>query len=152
MGLRMYPRKMGTAWEIFAPAKLNLYLDVLGRRNDGFHELETLMAPIRLYDHLRWEPRDSAGSSAFSLGYHSTTSTQFQAVAPADTSNLVWRAIDLLAKSAGVNPTGQVTLTKRIPAQAGLGGGSSDAAAALLLANAAWGLGYSQNQLSGLAA
>ena len=54
---RMYVRKVGAAWEIFAPAKLNLYLEVLGRREDGFHELETLMAPIRLYDRLQWRTR-----------------------------------------------------------------------------------------------
>jgi 4-diphosphocytidyl-2-C-methyl-D-erythritol kinase len=147
----MYPRKMGTAWEIFAPAKLNLYLDVLGRRSDGFHELETLMAPIRLYDHLRWEARDPSGGVAFSLVHHPTTSRQLQASAPADRSNLVWRSIDLLATSAGVDPTGRIILTKRIPAQAGLGGGSSDAAAALILANAAWGLSYSRRELSELA-
>jgi 4-diphosphocytidyl-2-C-methyl-D-erythritol kinase len=148
----MYPRKMGTAWEIFAPAKLNLYLDVLGRRSDGFHELETLMAPIRLYDHLWWEPRDPSGRAAFSLVHHPATSRQLQASAPADRSNLVWRAIDLLARSAGVDPIGRIILTKRIPAQAGLGGGSSDAAAALALANAAWGLSYSRRELSELAA
>jgi 4-diphosphocytidyl-2-C-methyl-D-erythritol kinase len=148
----MYPRKMGTAWEIFTPAKLNLYLDVLGRRSDGFHELETLMVPIRLFDHLRWEPRDSRGSTDFSLRYHPSTPRSLQASAPPDTSNLVWRAIDLLASVTGREPTGQITLSKRIPAQAGLGGGSSDAAATLVLANAAWQLGYSRRRLIELAA
>jgi 4-diphosphocytidyl-2-C-methyl-D-erythritol kinase len=142
---------MGTAWEVFAPAKLNLYLEVLGRRRDGFHELETLMAPIRLYDHLRWDPSD-AGATGFSLKYHPATSARMRAAAPPDESNLIWRAVALLAGVAGRAPTGQITLTKRIPAQAGLGGGSSDAAAALVLANAAWGLGYSRVRLGEMAA
>ena len=50
----MVPRKVGSTWEIFAPAKLNLYLDVLGTRPDGFHELETLMVPVQVYDEVRW--------------------------------------------------------------------------------------------------
>jgi 4-diphosphocytidyl-2-C-methyl-D-erythritol kinase len=141
-----------SAWEIFAPAKLNLYLEVLGRRNDGFHELETLMAPIRFYDRLEWRPQDDRGSSRLSLRYHPTTAPKLQAAAPADPRNLVWLSVELLAQGAGVEPHGQFTLSKRIPVQAGLGGGSSDAAAALLLANAAWGLGYSCDRLSILAA
>lgn len=52
----MVPRKVGTAWEVVAPAKLNLYLEVLGKRTDGFHELETLLVPVRIYDQLTWSP------------------------------------------------------------------------------------------------
>jgi 4-diphosphocytidyl-2-C-methyl-D-erythritol kinase len=148
----MYPRKAGSAWEIYAPAKLNLYLEVLGRREDGFHELETLMAPIRLYDRLQWRPNPGNVPTEFSLCYDSTTKAAIQAAAPADGQNLVWQAVELLARTAGLAPTGQIILTKRIPVQAGLGGGSSDAAAALLLANAAWGLDYPRSRLSDLAA
>jgi 4-diphosphocytidyl-2-C-methyl-D-erythritol kinase len=143
---------MGTAWEVFAPAKLNLYLEVLGKRNDGFHELETLMAPIRLYDRLEFRPSGPESPAGFSLRYDSTTPAALRVAAPADRRNLVWRAVDRLAQYAGVEATGEITLTKRIPAQAGLGGGSSDAAAALLLANAAWGFNYSRAELSRLAA
>ena len=46
----MVPRKVGTSWEVAAPAKLNLYLEVLGKRTDGFHELETLLVPVQIYD------------------------------------------------------------------------------------------------------
>jgi 4-diphosphocytidyl-2-C-methyl-D-erythritol kinase len=147
----MYPRKLGMAWEIYAPAKLNLYLDVLGRRSDGFHEVETLMAPIRLYDRLRWSPA-AEDSSPFSVEYDASTTASLQAAAPADESNLVWRAAESLARTAGVEPRGRFTLAKRIPAQAGLGGGSSDAAATLVLANAAWDLNYSRSRLGELAA
>ena len=148
----MFPRKMGAAWEVFAPAKLNLYLEVLGKRDDGFHELETLMAPIRLYDRLQWRPCGADAPAAFSLHFDPSTSPKLRAAAPADRQNLVWQAVELLAQTAGIAATGQMTLTKRIPAQAGLGGGSSDAAAALVLANAAWGLDFSRGELSRLAA
>jgi 4-diphosphocytidyl-2-C-methyl-D-erythritol kinase len=124
---------------------------VLGKRDDGFHELETLMAPIRLYDRLQWTPGDQRGSG-FSLRFAPSTAPALQAAVPIDRRNLVWQAADLLARDAGVAATGEFVLTKRIPSQAGLGGGSSDAAAALVLANAAWGLEYSQDELSRLAA
>jgi 4-diphosphocytidyl-2-C-methyl-D-erythritol kinase len=149
---RMYARRKGDAWEALAPAKLNLHLDVLGKRADGFHELETLLAPIRLYDHLGWTPRDANGETSFSLAYHPTTPASLSALAPADERNLVWRAVHRLAEIAGCEPHGAMTLTKRIPIQAGLGGGSSDAAAALVLANQAWGLDYPLDRLSDLAA
>jgi 4-diphosphocytidyl-2-C-methyl-D-erythritol kinase len=148
----MYVRKVGAAWEIFAPAKLNLYLEVLGRRGDGFHELETLMAPIRLYDLLQWRCSEADNQVGFSVAYDPSTSPGLRAAAPIDEKNLVSRAIKLLARAAGVEPTGHLTLTKRIPVQSGLGGGSSDAAAALVLANAAWKLNYSGSRLASIAA
>ena len=148
----MYARRIGDAWEALAPAKLNLYLDVLGRRTDGFHELETLLAPIRLYDRLVWSPRGADGSTDLALAYDPSSPSRLTAAAPADERNLVWRAVALLAQTAGVQPQGSFTLTKRIPIQAGLGGGSSDAAAALALANKAWGINYPTARLSELAA
>lgn len=147
----MWVRRIGAAWEAYAPAKLNLYLEVLGRRDDGFHELETLMAPIRLYDHLRWRLPAPGETQGFSLVYDPSTAAEFQALAPPNDQNLVWRAAELLARTAGVRATGQVSLTKRIPTQAGLGGGSSDAAAMLVLANAAWKLNYPRSRLAELA-
>jgi 4-diphosphocytidyl-2-C-methyl-D-erythritol kinase len=147
----MYPRRMGAAWEVIAPAKLNLYLEVLGKRDDGFHELETLMAPVRLYDRLQWTP-GGQGEPGFSLRFDPSTPATLQSAVPADRRNLVWQAAEILARDAGIAATGEFVLTKRIPSQAGLGGGSSDAAAALVLANAAWGLDYSRGELSRLAA
>jgi len=148
----MVVRKVGAAWEVFAPAKLNLYLDILGRRDDGFHELETLMAPIRVYDRLQWREAVGGDRSPFSLNFDQAASAAGCEAAPLDGRNLVWRAAELLAGDAGREPTGRFSLLKRIPAQAGLGGGSSDAAATLLLANAAWGLHYPQSRLMQLAA
>jgi 4-diphosphocytidyl-2-C-methyl-D-erythritol kinase len=148
----MRARKFGSAWETLAPAKLNLYLEVLGRRPDGFHEVETLMAPVRIYDRLRWTPPSGAESGAFELRYDPSTPAADQAAAPADHRNLIHRAAFALGRAAGIEPWGQFTLTKRIPPQAGLGGGSSDAAAALVLANAAWDVHYPQKRLAEIAA
>ncbi len=135
-----------------APAKLNLYLDVLGRRTDGFHELETLLAPIRLYDRLVWSPCGADGSTDLALAYDPSSPSRLTAALPADERNLVWRAVALLAQTAGMEPHGSFTLAKRIPIQAGLGGGSSNAAAALVLANKAWGINYPTARLGELAA
>lgn len=151
-GSGMVVRQVGDVWEVFAPAKLNLYLDILGRRDDGFHELETLMAPIRVYDRLQWRPPAGSDAATFSLCYDPATPPQDRAAAPLDEQNLVWRAANALARAAGREPTGHFSLLKRIPAQAGLGGGSSDAAATLLLANAVWDLRYSPSRLMELAA
>jgi 4-diphosphocytidyl-2-C-methyl-D-erythritol kinase len=148
----MYARRIGDAWEALAPAKLNLYLDVLGRRADGFHELETLLAPIRLYDRLVWRPHRNDGSTDFAFSCDPASAAALVDLAPANERNLVWRAVDLLATTAGCAPRGSFVLTKRIPVQAGLGGGSSDAAAALVLANSAWEIDYPLTKLSEIAA
>jgi 4-diphosphocytidyl-2-C-methyl-D-erythritol kinase len=148
----MYARHVAAAWEILAPAKLNLYLEVLGRRDDGFHELETLMSPICLYDRLVWRPPHPDTPLRFALRHDPSTPLAVQQAAPADERNLVWRAADALATAAGMEPFGEITLTKRIPAQAGLGGGSSDAAATLVLLNGAWSLGYPSSRLEKIAA
>jgi 4-diphosphocytidyl-2-C-methyl-D-erythritol kinase len=146
----MRARWSGSTWEINAPAKLNLYLEVLGRRDDGFHELDTLMTPVRLFDRLRWEPTPAA--EPFSLTYDRATSADLQLGAPENSDNLAWRAFDRIAYAAGIEPHGRATLLKRIPIQAGLGGASADAAAALLLANSAWGIHYPVRRLAELAA
>jgi 4-diphosphocytidyl-2-C-methyl-D-erythritol kinase len=148
----MFARKQGSAWEVHAPAKLNLYLEVLGRREDGFHELETLMTPVRIFDRLRWTPCDAREHGLFRLSYDPSTSPEIIAQAPAEQTNLVWKAFDRLGRHAGIEPTGRVTLVKRIPVRAGMGGASSDAAAALTLANAAWGLNYPTERLARVAA
>jgi 4-diphosphocytidyl-2-C-methyl-D-erythritol kinase len=144
----MVPRKVDSSWEVAAPAKLNLYLEVLGKRSDGFHELETLMVPVRLYDTLRWTPRPEAAGMSLSIDQ---TSLDRSSTLSTD-GNLVTRTAELIAKHAGIEPHGHFQLTKRIPMQAGMGGGSSDAAATLVLANAAWGLGLNRAELSTLAA
>jgi 4-diphosphocytidyl-2-C-methyl-D-erythritol kinase len=149
----MLPHKAGSGWAIDCPAKLNLYLDVLGSRTDGFHELETLLVPVRICDQLRWEDTPNLPAKP-SLRIrelpHPCSATAESLSSGAD--NLVSRATERLAQAAGLEPRGTFELTKRIPMQAGMGGGSSNAAAALLLANAAWGVGYSRRRLAELAA
>jgi 4-diphosphocytidyl-2-C-methyl-D-erythritol kinase len=149
----MFPHKAGPGWAIDCPAKLNLYLDVLGSRADGFHELETLLVPVRLCDQLRWEDSPNlAAKPTLRIRAMPQPSSASDESLPTGADNLVCRAVERLADSAGCEPRGTFELIKRIPTQAGMGGGSSNAAAALLLANAAWGIGYSHRRLSELAA
>ncbi len=147
----MFPRKVGSAWEIFTPAKLNLYLEVLGPPVAGFHPLETLMVPVRIFDQLRWTENFSSGPK-LQIRELLAKGDLLSGLVPTDGKNLVLQATSALARAAGVEPRGVFELVKRIPVQAGLGGGSSDAAAALRLANACWNIHYSPKRLSQLAA
>jgi 4-diphosphocytidyl-2-C-methyl-D-erythritol kinase len=107
--------------EFSAPAKINLTLRVLRRRDDGFHEIESLVCPIALHDTL-----DIAADDRADL-----TFTCDDPTVPADETNLVVRAVRLFCRTHRVEPRLRIALTKRIPHGAGLGGGSSDAAATL---------------------
>lgn len=109
---------------IQTPAKVNLLLQVLGKRPDGFHELETILLPVPLYDTLE-----------FHFGGIEQTLECDQPEAPVGESNLVLRAAQLFAQATHLNAGLHVRLVKAIPAEAGLGGGSSDAAATLLALN-----------------
>ncbi|MBX3432160.1 MAG: 4-(cytidine 5'-diphospho)-2-C-methyl-D-erythritol kinase [Pirellulales bacterium] len=146
----MFARRNGSAWSVLAPAKLNLCLDILGRRFDGFHELESVMTPVALYDRLEYSPGSLGTGEPFSFA--ALPWRRDAPLAPAGDDNLACRAVRRLADAAGIEPQGRFLLRKSIPMAAGLGGGSSDAAAALVLANAAWGLGYDRPRLAGLAA
>ena len=108
-----------------APAKLNLSLRVLGRRRDGFHKVETLMIPVRgLTDQLKFEAAPTFELSCDDPGL------------PTDGSNLVTQAVRLFEQEAKVKVAYKIHLEKHVPYGAGLGGGSSDAAATLLGLNA----------------
>ena len=141
-----------------APAKLNLFLDVLGRRGDGFHDLETLMVPVRLADHLSLAPIRPANENEpgeIQLDVcHSwpVGSPAFSQRVPAGPDNLVVKALRLLQERSDCRFGARVQLLKRIPMAAGMGGGSSDAAAALRLANHAWRLNWNADRLTELAA
>ena len=142
-----------------APAKLNIYLEVLGRRADGFHELETLIVPVRLWDSLTLAatPPSSAGQPGpIVLSVRSClparASPRSQDLPPTGDNNLVVRALKLLRDRSDCAAGARVELVKRIPMAAGLGGGSSDAAMALRLANRAWRLGWTHDRLLELAA
>ena len=143
----MYIYKKGKRVEIWSPAKINLFLEILHRRMDGFHEIETLMVPIDLFDTLTGiADQGEAIDLTVSAGSDSSEAL------PAVEDNLVYKALDLLRSDAGCKHGISVHLNKRIPSMAGLGGGSSDAAAALVLGNSIWGLGYSNDRLVELAA
>ena len=149
--------KIGSAinqFEIIAPAKINLFLEIHGKRHDGFHELETVMSTVNLYDRLRFRLR---GDDQIRLSIANRHSRDFGSVhIPDDDRNLVVKALKLL-RSRSSAPSNHalgcdVTLFKKIPAEAGLGGASSNAAAALIAGNQFWDLGFSRNQLEGMAA
>ena len=112
-----------------APAKLNLFLHVLGERPDGYHELETLFERIDLADELTFEPADAS----LSLTCDDPTLSVGE-------ENLVLQAARLLQHTCRVPRGARIHLRKRIPIAAGLGGGSSDAASTLLALNALWRL------------
>lgn len=147
----MYVLRRRTRFDIWAPAKLNLYLEVLGRRADGFHEIETLMVSVSLFDQLRLTPHTGSQIEfrcEWVSGYGSTLDL---GKLPTDSSNLVVRALNRLREVSGVQQGLRVELRKRIPTSAGLGGGSSDAAAALIGANQIWNLNWSRERLSEIA-
>ncbi len=120
--------------QLRAPAKINLSFRVLGRRADGFHDIETLMAPISLHDVLTIEPNESI---EFTCDDPSL---------PTGDDNLVVKAARLFGRGARIH------LEKRIPHGAGLGGGSSDAASALLGLNQIYGTNLPREALAKMAA
>lgn len=130
-----------------SPCKINLLLNVLGRRPDGFHELETLMHPVPLCDTLTFELAP-AGAGA-SVPVHLTCS---EPTLPTDAGNLVHRAATAFLEAAGVRDAVRIHLEKRIPLAAGLGGGSSNAAITLLGLNELFGQPLTADQLRPLAA
>lgn len=121
-----------------APAKLNLFLHVLGQRADGYHQLETLFQLLDWGDELEFRSGDS-------IILEQSPATDF----PVE-DNLVYRAAHLLKTHAGSSPGAHISLKKRIPVGAGLGGGSSDAATTLLGLNHFWELGLSIDELAEL--
>jgi 4-diphosphocytidyl-2-C-methyl-D-erythritol kinase len=125
-----------------APAKVNLFLEVLGKRPDGYHEIATLMLAIRRFDTLRIK-EDASGSIQLSCN-RSDLST--------GPDNLVVRAARLLQERSGSSRGCTIRLTKRIPLAAGLAGGSSDAATTLQALNRLWKLGLAARELAKLGA
>ncbi len=117
-----------TALEVLVPAKINLWLEVIGKRPDGYHELSTLMLPIAVYDRLE-----------VSLGGQALTLECTHPDVPHDAGNLVWRAADLFLKKAGIASGMHLKLEKKIPVGAGLGGGSADAGVLLAVLNPMFG-------------
>ena len=124
-----------------APAKINLYLHVVGKRADGYHLLDSLVAFAAVGDALEVGP-----AAALSLA----VSGPFASLVTDDDGNLVMRAARALAAAAGVEAGARMSLEKRLPVAAGLGGGSADAAAALRALVELWGLAINEDQLRAL--
>ncbi len=128
---------------VATPAKLNLYLEILGKRPDGYHQLETLMVAIDLYDTLECTLRTD-GQIVLECDHPAL---------PRDAANLAVQAALRLREWAGRPELGAtLRLHKRIPLQAGLGGGSSDAAAALVALQQLWKLALTRHELLAMAA
>jgi 4-diphosphocytidyl-2-C-methyl-D-erythritol kinase len=136
----------GVHLSLSAPAKLNLFLAITGRRADGFHSLVSVVAPLTLSDTITVELREKeTASPRFDL-------TCDDPAVPTDGSNLVLRAAQAFADAAGWQGGARFRLEKKIPAGAGLGGGSSDAVATLRGLNRACGEPLSRADLVGIAA
>ena len=143
---------------VHAPAKVNLFLEVLARRPDGFHEIETLISPIAIFDTLYFST-ESQGNLRLTCNWANGFLAREQATEggqwgplPDSRNNLAWRAVHLFRERAGVDLGAEIHITKRIPAEAGLGGASADAAAALVAANRLWKVDWSLSKLAALAA
>ncbi len=139
----------GRLIRLATPAKINLFFELLGKRGDGFHEIETVMSTVSLFDELEFSSRDDG---AFSLSIDQQGCTKKESI-PTDDSNLILRAMKSIRDRFGKSSFGcDVYLRKRIPSAAGLGGASGNAAGALLAANWIWKLGLSTSDLDSVAA
>jgi len=124
-----------------APAKINLFLEILGKRDDGYHEIETIMQEIDLADNLQFEEIQEG----VKLECNDKS-------IPLNQDNLVCKAANLILKECGIKKGVSINLEKKIPVGAGLGGGSSDAATTLKALNSLWGVGLNDGELMELAA
>jgi 4-diphosphocytidyl-2-C-methyl-D-erythritol kinase len=125
------------------PAKVNLHLSVGPVRKDGFHELVTVYQAVSLYDEVTVEPADKISLRVTGEGADEL---------PLDDDNLAIRAVRAVAALLGRSPDVAISVSKGIPVAAGLAGGSADAAAALVAADALWGGGLDRVTMEGLAA
>jgi 4-diphosphocytidyl-2-C-methyl-D-erythritol kinase len=130
-----------TTIEILAPAKLNLLLKIIGKRVDGYHELVSILVPVALYDKLKIS-KSEKGLEVYWSG---------RELLPKGQNNLINRAAVSFFEKTGIRKGAKITVIKKIPVASGLGGGSSDAAAALKGLNQLWGSPLSKGDLEKLA-
>jgi len=135
-----------------APAKINWFLSVLGKRNDGFHEIQSLLQKITLYDVLRFSSLEETAGPGLHDGVTRSHNIVVETSAPiAAQQNLVYKAAMRLKSRYGIEKGAVIHLEKNIPMGAGLGGGSSDAAAALQGLTKLWSLGLTVEELCDIA-
>ncbi|MCY2993805.1 MAG: 4-(cytidine 5'-diphospho)-2-C-methyl-D-erythritol kinase [Planctomycetota bacterium] len=145
----MYVRFWDSLIQIHTPAKLNLFLEVLGRRKDGFHEIETLMTPISMFDTL---DLSSNSGGDIRLTCHWATGVAAQMAASSSAQGSPWDALPAASDNLVVKALNRLRQRAGVEAAAGLGGASSDAAAALVGGNRLWRLGWSRARLAEVAA
>lgn len=142
-------------WAVETPAKINLFLEVLGKRSDGYHDLETVMVPVNVFDTLVFT-EGSTSEVSLHCQFAGSAHRWDRAVAgsysadflvPEGCENLAVRAAEALKSATGCQRGIEIKLFKRIPSAAGLAGGSSDAAAVLFALNRIWNLGLSRDEL-----
>ena len=126
---------MRALYDIPAPAKLNLFLHVVGRRADGYHLLQSLFVLIDWCDTLHVERREDGQLARHDLGD------------PLPADDLCMRAARLLQSASGTSFGADISIAKQLPTGAGMGGGSSNAASTLVALNRLWGLGWSRPKL-----
>ncbi len=124
---------------IDCPAKINLFLKILSKRTDGYHEVITVMQTIDMHDRLLFREKKSGISIQCR-----------EASVPTDENNLVFKTAQLLLNETGARRGVEVEIQKQIPVAAGLGGASSDSAAAFIALNRMWNLGLTKGDLAGL--
>lgn len=129
---------MKTLLDVPAPAKINLFLHIVGRRADGYHLMQSVFVLLDLCDSMDFEWRSSAEISREDCG---------NLFAPLPANDLVLRAARMLQRATGCTQGAHIRLRKRIPLQAGMGGGSSDAASCLMALNRLWKTGLSRREL-----
>jgi hypothetical protein len=129
------PMSLAALLDVPAPAKLNLFLHVSGRRDDGYHLIDSLMLPIDWCDTLHFERRGDGGIARHDLG------------PPLPADDLTLRAARALQAASATTLGADISVDKRVPWGAGLGGGSSDAATTLLALNRLWGLDWPLERL-----
>ncbi|MBE0567408.1 MAG: 4-(cytidine 5'-diphospho)-2-C-methyl-D-erythritol kinase [Krumholzibacteria bacterium] len=139
-------RPVGRTVALQAPAKVNLHLEVLRRRHDGYHDIETVLQAVALFDAVRATLHEAfpGGEPLIDL------TVDGDVPVPADESNLCWRAARHFCRATGVSGRLSLHLDKRIPAGAGLGGGSADAAAVLAACDRLFGTGLDPADLEKL--
>lgn len=124
-----------------APAKINLYLEIINKRSDGYHNIESIMHTVSLFDTLEFLPTTDANIEL-------TCSDKYL---PADSSNIVYKTAKKMQNKYGINRGIKIHLTKNIPMGAGLGGGSSDSAAVIKALNQLWNINASKEELESFA-
>lgn len=131
---------MQSLYDVPAPAKINLFLHITGRRDDGYHLMQSVFVLLDWHDTLHFERLNTSGVSRIDLNNIGVDNAL-----PAD--DLSVRAARLLQQATGCTQGARISLFKRLPSQAGLGGGSSDAATCLLALNRLWRTGLSRAEL-----